>query len=68
MQKFLFDNYLSCNLFPFCFRLYPTVSGNGMVGAETTGINQTQIGHKISVKLNYNNELQSCVHDSVGGK
>ena len=68
MRKSLFDKYLNCNLLPFCFLLFPTVSGNGMVGAETTGINQTQIGHKIRAKLYCNNGLRICVRDSVGGE
>ena len=64
MTKFLFDKHLSYNLFPFCFRLCPTVSGNRMIGAETTGINRTQSGHRIRVNLLYNNGLRVCFRDS----
>ena len=64
MRKSLFNKHLSINLFPFCFRLCPTVSVNGMVGAETTGSNRTQSGHKIRLKLLYNNDLCVCFRDS----
>ena len=64
MAKSLSDKYLSCNLLPFCFRLCRAVSGDGMVGAETTGNNRTQSGYKIGVKFFYNNGLQICVRDS----
>ena len=68
MRKFLFDKYLSYDLFPFCFRLFPTASGKQRDITETTGTNQTQIGCKIGAKLFYNNGLQICVRDSAGGK
>jgi hypothetical protein len=68
MTKSLFNKHLSTNLFPFCFRLCPTVSGNRTVGAEATGSNRTQIGHKIRLKLFYSNCLRVCVRDSAGGK
>lgn len=60
MWKSLFNKYLSCSLFLFCFRLCPTVSGKQRDAAEAIGNNQTQIGHRIGVKLLYNNELQIC--------
>jgi len=66
MAKSLFNKHLSYNLFPFCFRFCPTVSGNGMVEAETTGSNRTQSGHKIGLKLFYNSCLRVCVRDSGG--
>ena len=68
MSKSLFNKHLSINLFPLCVRLCPAVSGNGMIKAETTGSSRTQIRHKISVKLFYNNGLQICVRDSVESK
>ena len=64
MAKFLFNKHLSINLFPFCFRFCPTVSGNRMVGVETNGSNRTQSGHKIKLKLFYNNGLRICFRDS----
>ena len=64
MTKSLFNKHLSINLFPFCFRLCPTVSGNRMIGMETTGSNRTQSRHKIKLKLFYNNELRVCACDS----
>ena len=64
MRKSLFNKYLNNSLFPFCFRLCPTVSGEQSGPAETTGINKTQIGRKISFKLYYSNGLQICVRDS----
>lgn len=60
MRKSLFNKYLSNNLFPFCFRLCPTVFGSGTIGAETNGSNRTQSGHKIRFKLLYNKELRIC--------
>jgi hypothetical protein len=50
MRKLLFDKDLIVNLFSFCFRLCPTASGKQKAGADTTGINRTQIGHRIGVK------------------
>ncbi len=64
MTKSLFNKHLSIDLFPFCFRLCPTVSGNRTVGAETTGSNRTQSGHKIRLKLFYDNGLRVCFRDS----
>ena len=58
MTKSLFNNHLGINLFPFCFRLCPTVSENRMIEAETTGSNRTQIGRKIRLKLFYDNGLR----------
>ena len=68
MRKSLVNIYLSSNLFPVCFRLRPTVSWAVIAVAETTGINQTQIGHEIGVKFFYYNGLRICVRDSAGGK
>ncbi len=64
MLKSLFDKYLNFNLLPFCFRLCPTVSEEQREIAETTGINQTQIRHRIRINLFYNNELWICFHGS----
>ena len=67
MSKSLINKYLKRILFPFCFRLPPAVSCGVIVGAETNGINQTQIGHRIRVKFLYSNVLRVCVRDSAGG-
>ena len=67
MRKFLFNKYLNYNLLPVCFRLCPTVSEEQREIAETTGINQTQIGHRIRIKLFNHNELQICVRVSAEG-
>ena len=64
MCKSLFNKHLNNILFPFCFRLCPTVSGEQISPAETTGINQAQIGRKIKFKLFYNNVLRVCFRDS----
>lgn len=64
MMKSLFNKHLNYNLLPFCFHFCPTVSGNGTVGAETTGSNRTQSGHKIRLKLFYNKCLRVCIRDS----
>ena len=45
MPNSLYSKYLNMNLLPFCFRLCPTASVNGMIGAET-------IGHKTDTRLN----------------
>jgi hypothetical protein len=67
MSKSFISKYLKRNLFPFCFRLPPAVSYGVIAGAETNGINQTQIGHRIRVKFFYSNGLRFCVRDSAGG-
>ena len=67
MSKSFINKYLKRILFPFCFRLPPTVSCGVIAGAETTGINQTQIGHMIRAKFFYSNGLRFCVRDSAGG-
>ena len=67
MTKSLFNKYLNIYLFPFWFRLCPTVSEEQREIAETTGINQTQIGRKIRIKLFNHNELQICVRVSAEG-
>jgi hypothetical protein len=67
MWKSFINKYLKRNLFPFCFRLPPDVSCGVIAGAETNGINQTQIGHRIRVKFFYSNGLRFCVRDSAGG-
>ena len=64
MRKSLFNKYLNYILYPFCFRLCLTVSEKYKNIAETTGINQTQIGHRIRINLFYNNELRICIHGS----
>ena len=68
MRKSFINKYLKRDLFPVCFRLRPTVSWAVIAVAETTGINQTQIGHKIRAKFFCSNELHICVRDSAGGK
>lgn len=68
MWKSFINKDLKRILFPFCFHLHPTVSCGVIAGAETTGINQTQIGHRIGVKFFYSNGLRVCVRDSAGGK
>jgi hypothetical protein len=68
MRKSFINKCLKRDLFPVCFRLRPAVSWAVIAVAETTGINQTQIGHEIGVKLFYSNELRICVRDSAGGK
>jgi len=67
MSKSFINRYLKRIMFPFCFRLPPAVSCDMIAGAETKGINQTQIGHRIGVKFFYSNGLRFCVRDSVGG-
>ena len=64
MMKSLFNKHLGINLFQFCFRLCPTVYGNGMVGTETNGSNRTQIGHNIRFKFFHNNGLCIYFRDS----
>ena len=49
--------HLIANLVPFCFRLCPTVSGDGMVGAEATG-------HRNRVKSLNCKALYICFRDS----
>lgn len=68
MTKSLFNKYLNIYLFPFWFRLCPTVSGEQIDAADTVGINQTQIGRNISINMFYNNGLRICFHDSGKGK
>lgn len=52
MRKFLSDKYLNCNLLPFCFRLYPTVSGTGWLERKQP----ESIRHKLDTKL-----ILSCI-------
>ena len=47
MAKPLFDKYLNAYLFPFCFRLRPTVSGDGMEERKQP----ESIGHKSDTGL-----------------
>ena len=62
MTKSLFNKHLSYNLLPFCFRLCPTASGDGMEKRKQP----EAIGHKSDTGLGLSPfVIMGCVFASV---